>query len=181
MPRELNQQKNSKNIKQWVFAGGHPPNYSSRAHLFLLSRDKLRVSEFESSELRKKNEALKTVLYRVLSNNGNRGKRHGDMGRSDIHMNVSPTGTDLPKGIWSPKTIITISKPPTIWPCTEMYPFPYLFYFVISSTSRKGLLQLIIKIGRQEDSLRSTTRSSICCSIVHYVQKSRNILPFYIC
>ncbi|KFZ14861.1 hypothetical protein V501_03018, partial [Pseudogymnoascus sp. VKM F-4519 (FW-2642)] len=54
--------------------------------------DKLRASEFEISELRKKNEALKTILYKVLSNDGNGGKKGGDMAGSDIHVSVGVRG-----------------------------------------------------------------------------------------
>ncbi|KFY30891.1 hypothetical protein V493_01575 [Pseudogymnoascus sp. VKM F-4281 (FW-2241)] len=60
--------------------------------------DKLRASEFEISELRKKNEALKTILDKVLSNDGNGGKRDGDMAGSDIHVSVSPTGPAKKRG-----------------------------------------------------------------------------------
>ncbi|KFY30951.1 hypothetical protein V493_01525 [Pseudogymnoascus sp. VKM F-4281 (FW-2241)] len=60
--------------------------------------DKLRASEFEISELRKKNEALKTIRYKVLSNDGNGGKRDGNMAGSDIHVSVSPTGPAKKKG-----------------------------------------------------------------------------------
>lgn len=71
---------------------------SSVALPFLLPTDKLRASEFEISELRKKNEALKTIRYKVLSNDGNGGKRDGDMAGSDIHVSVSPTGPAKKKG-----------------------------------------------------------------------------------
>ena len=65
---------------------------------FLLPTDKLRASEFEISELRKKNGALKTILHKVLSNDGNGGKKGGDMAGSDIHVSVSPTGPAKKRG-----------------------------------------------------------------------------------
>ncbi|KFZ17651.1 hypothetical protein V501_01615, partial [Pseudogymnoascus sp. VKM F-4519 (FW-2642)] len=59
---------------------------------FLHPTDKLRASEFEISELRKKNEALKTILHKVLSNDGYGGKKGGDMAGSDIHVSVGVRG-----------------------------------------------------------------------------------------
>ncbi|KFY04899.1 hypothetical protein O988_00429 [Pseudogymnoascus sp. VKM F-3808] len=56
---------------------------------FLLPTDKLRASEFEISELRKKNEALKTILHKGRSSDGNGGTEGGDMAGSDIHIGVA--------------------------------------------------------------------------------------------
>ncbi|KFZ25404.1 hypothetical protein V502_00108 [Pseudogymnoascus sp. VKM F-4520 (FW-2644)] len=65
--------------------------------------DKWRASDIENSELRKKNEALKTELYvykgvtrshrsKALSNDGNGGKRDRDVAESELHVNVTATG-----------------------------------------------------------------------------------------
>ncbi|KFY83363.1 hypothetical protein V498_08128, partial [Pseudogymnoascus sp. VKM F-4517 (FW-2822)] len=65
---------------------------------FLLLTDKLRASEFEISELHKKNEALTTILHKCRSSDGNGGTEGGDMAGSDIHVSVSPTGPAKKRG-----------------------------------------------------------------------------------
>ncbi|KFY02728.1 hypothetical protein V490_00411 [Pseudogymnoascus sp. VKM F-3557] len=65
---------------------------------FLHPTDKLRASEFEISELRKKNEALKTILHKGRSSDGNGGTEGGDMAGSDIHVSVSPAGPAKKRG-----------------------------------------------------------------------------------
>ncbi|KFY65515.1 hypothetical protein V496_02531 [Pseudogymnoascus sp. VKM F-4515 (FW-2607)] len=65
---------------------------------FLHPTDKLRASEFEISELRKKNEALKSILHKCRSSDENGGTEGGDMAGSDIHVSVSPTGPAKKRG-----------------------------------------------------------------------------------